>query len=249
MTGAMTDSLALLWPALLVAFCLVGIHTYFGIEVLRRKVIFVDLALAQIAALGATAAFLLGHPVQSVAAYGYSLSFALLAAVLLACTRSWSGRVPQEALIGVFYVVAAAAGILLIDRAPQGAEHLKQVLTGNILTSGLDELMVIAPLYAAVGLLVWLLRRRLAGGGALAWDVLFYASFGVVVTSSVAIAGVLLVFSLLIVPAIIGVLFGSTRATQLVIGWTVGVATSAAGLMLSFAFDWPTGAAMVCGFG
>ena len=119
----MTDGLALLWPAFVVAICLVGIHTYFGVEVLRRKVIFVDLALAQIAALGATVAFMLGHPAQSMATYGYSLGFTLVAAVLLAFTRTWSARIPQEALIGVIYVVAAAAAILLIDRAPQGAEH------------------------------------------------------------------------------------------------------------------------------
>ena len=245
----MMDGFALLWPALLVAFCLVGIHTYFGIEVLRRKVIFVDLALAQIAALGATAAFLLGHPVQSVAAYGYSLSFALLAAVLLACTRSWSGRVPQEALIGVFYVVAAAAGILLIDRAPQGAEHLKQVLTGNILTTGADELVVIAPLYLAIAAIHWLLRHWLVGGTSLISEFVFYASFGIVVTSSVALAGVLLVFSFLIIPAAIGVLYADTLARQLTIGWLSGTITSAVGLAASFGFDLPTGAAMVCAFG
>src|SRR5215831_16899065 len=164
MTGAMTDSLALLWPALLVAFCLVGIHTCFGIEVLRRKVIFVDLALAQIAALGATAAFMLGHPVQGPAAYLYSLGFTLLAAFLLAFTRSWSTRIPQEALIGVIYVVAAAAAILLIDRAPQGAEHLKQILTGNIVTSGIDELVFIAPLYLAIAAVHAILRRWLTPG-------------------------------------------------------------------------------------
>jgi len=243
------DGFALLWPALLVAFCLVGIHTYFGIEVLRRKVIFVDLALAQIAALGATVAFLLGHPVQSVAAYGYSLSFALLAAVLLACTRSWSGRVPQEALIGVFYVVAAAAGILLIDRAPQGAEHLKQVLTGNILTTGADELVVIAPLYLAIAAIHWLLRHWLVRGTSLISEFVFYASFGIVVTSSVALAGVLLVFSFLIIPAAIGVLYADTLARQLTIGWLSGTITSAVGLAASFGFDLPTGAAMVCAFG
>ena len=127
----MTDALLILWPPCLVACCLTGIHAYFGIQVLARKVIFVDLALAQIAALGATVAFMLGHAVPSPATYGYSLAFTLLAAVLLAFTRSWGGRVPQEALIGVIYVVAAAAAILLIDRAPQGAEHLKQILTGN----------------------------------------------------------------------------------------------------------------------
>jgi hypothetical protein len=181
--------------ALLVAVCLVGIHTYFGILVLARKVIFVDLALAQIAALGATVAFMLGHSAQSMATYGYSLTFTVLAAVLLAFTRAWGTRVPQEALIGVIYVVAAATAILLIDRAPQGAEHLKQILTGNILTSGLNDVVVIVPLYAAVGLLHWLLRRHMTGAGSLAWEFVFYATFGIVVTSSVAIAGVLLVFS------------------------------------------------------
>lgn len=245
----MIEPLTFLWPAFLVAVCLVGIHAYFGIQVLARKVIFVDLALAQIAALGATVAFMLGHPAQSFATYGYSLTFTLLAAVLLAFTRAWGTRVPQEALIGVIYVVAAAAAILLIDRAPQGAEHLKQILTGNILTSGLNEVVVIVPLYAAIGLLHWLLRSQMSGTGPLFWEFVFYASFGVVVTSSVAIAGVLLVFSFLIVPAAIGVMFASSLARQLAIGWMVGTITSAAGLAASFAFDLPTGAAMVCAFG
>jgi zinc/manganese transport system permease protein len=244
-----TDALALLWPALVVAICLVGIHTYFGIEVLRRKVIFVDLALAQIAALGATVAFLLGHPVQSAAAYGYSLGFTLAAAVLLTFTRAWSARIPQEALIGVIYVVAAAAAILLIDRAPQGAEHLKQILTGNIVTSGIDELVFITPLYLAIAALHAILRRWLAYGASLAWDFLFYATFGIVVTSSVALAGVLLVFSFLIIPAAIGVLYADTPGRQLAIGWLAGAMTSAAGLAISFAFDLPTGATMVCAFG
>ena len=151
----MTEAFWFLSQAFLVAVCLVGIHVYFGIEILRRGVIFVDLALAQIAALGATVAFMLGHPVQSAATYGYSLAFTLFAALLLAFTRQWATRIPQEALIGVIYVVAAAAAILLIDRAPQGAEHLKQVLTGNILTSGVKDLAFIVPLYTGVGLVHW----------------------------------------------------------------------------------------------
>lgn len=245
----MIEALAFLWPAFLVAGCLVGIHTYFGIQVLARKVIFVDLALAQIAALGATVAFMLGHPAQSAATYGYSLAFTLLAAVLLTYTRAWGTRVPQEALIGVIYVVAAAVAILLIDRAPQGAEHLKQILTGNILTSGLNEVVAIAPLYATIGLLHWLMRRQLSGKGPLVWEFVFYATFGAVVTSSVAIAGVLLVFSFLIIPAAVGVMFAASQARQLAIGWITGTFTSAAGLAASFAFDLPTGAAMVCAFG
>jgi zinc/manganese transport system permease protein len=245
----MTEALGFLWPSFLVAVCLVGIHTYFGIQVLARNVIFVDLALAQIAALGATVAFMLGHPAQSLATYGYSLTFTLLAAVLLAFTRTWATRVPQEALIGVIYVVAAAAAILLIDRAPQGAEHLKQILTGNILTSGLGEVAAIVPLYLAIALVHLLLRHRLAQSGSVFWEFVFYATFGMVVTSSVALAGVLLVFSFLIIPAAIGVMFASTLPRQLAIGWIAGILTSAAGFAASFAFDLPTGAAIVCAFG
>jgi len=245
----MTEALGFLWPSFLVAVCLVGIHTYFGIQVLARGVIFVDLALAQIAALGATVAFMLGHSAQSLATYGYSLTFTLLAAVLLAFTRAWATRVPQEALIGVIYVVAAAASILLIDRAPQGAEHLKQILTGNILTSGLNEAAVIVPLYLAVALVHFLLRHRLTRSGSLFWEFVFYSTLGMVVTSSVALAGVLLVFSFLIIPATIGVMFASSLPRQLAIGWIFGTLTSAVGFAASFAFDLPTGAAMVCAFG
>jgi zinc/manganese transport system permease protein len=247
----MTDAIALLWPPFLVALCLIGIHTYFGIQVLARNVIFVDLALAQIAALGTTMAFMLGHPSQGLATYLYSLAFTLLAAFLLAFTRGWSQRIPQEALIGVIYVVAAAGAILLIDRAPQGAEHLKQILTGNILITGAAELATIVPIYLAIGLMHWVLRDRLAArvDGSWLWEFLFYATFGIVVTSSVALAGVLLVFSFLIMPAAIGVLFADTMGRQLAIGWVMGTLASAAGLAASYGGDLPTGATMVCTFG
>jgi zinc/manganese transport system permease protein len=122
-------------------------------------------------------------------------------------------------------------------------------LTGNILFAGIGELYAIVPLYAAVGLLHFLLRRRLTGSGSLGWEFLFFATFGLIVTSSVAIAGVLLVFSFLIVPAAIGAIFARSLAIQLAIGWAVGTLTSAVGLAASFAFDLPTGAAMVCAFG
>jgi len=241
----------LLWPPFLVALCLVGIHTYFGIQVLTRNVVFVDLALAQVAALGTTVAYMLGHGPQTTAGYGYSLAFTLLAALVLAFTRQWSGRISQEALIGVIYVVAAAAAILLIDRAPQGAEHLKQILTGSILTAGWADLAAIVPLYLAIGTLHWGLRRRLAAAHRGAWlsEFVFYATFGVVVTSSVTLAGVLLVFSFLIMPAAIGVIYADSEARQLVIGWIVGTLASLAGLVASYAFDTPTGATMVCTFG
>src|SRR5678815_610715 len=128
-------------------------------------------------------------------------------------------------------------------------DSLKQILTGNILTSGLSDLAIIVPLYAGVGLLHWLLRRHMTGAGSIAWEFVFYATFGAVVTSSVAIAGVLLVFSFLIIPAAIGVMFGPTLARQLAIGWSAGTVTSGIGLAASFMLDLPTGAAMVCTFG
>lgn len=249
----MADALALLWLPFLVAMCLVAIHTYFGIHVLTRNIVFVDLALAQIAALGATVAFMLGHAAQGSASYAYSLSFTLVAALLLAFTRRWAGRIPQEALIGVIYVVAAATVFLLVDRAPQGAEHIKQILTGSILTVGSGDLLVIVPLYAAIGGVHALVRRRLfaASSGAVSWgwDFFFYASFGLVVTSSVALAGVLLVFSFLIIPAAIGMLYAETLPRQLAIGWAAGSLASLVGLAVSYAWDLPTGAAMVCVFG
>jgi zinc/manganese transport system permease protein len=169
--------------------------------------------------------------------------------MLLAFTRQWAGRIPQEALIGVIYVVAAAAAFLLVDRAPQGAEHIKQILTGSILTVGRGDLVIIAPLYATIGAIHVTLRRQMTAASSWGWDFVFYATFGVVVTSSVALAGVLLVFSFLIIPAAIGMLHADRLSRQLAIGWTSGSVASFVGLAASYAWDLPTGAAMVCTFG
>jgi zinc/manganese transport system permease protein len=244
----MIEALSFLALPALACVALVGIHAYFGLHVLKRNVIFVDLALAQVAALGATAAFLLGHAPTSLAAHTYALGFTLVAAALLASTRAWSGRVPQEAQIGVVYVVSAAAALLLVDRAPQGAEHIRQILTGNILTVGWDELAWAVALYAVVGLAYPFIARRLRSTGWLA-EFAFYAAFGLVVTSSVALAGVLLVFAFLIIPAAIGVLHGARFGSQLAIAWTAGAATALVGLAISYAGDFSTGATLVCTYG
>lgn len=244
----MIEAISLLSLPALACAALVGIHAYFGLHVLRRNVIFVDLALAQVAALGATAAFLLGHGPQSPAAHAYALGFTLAAAALLASTRAWSGRVPQEAQIGVVYVVAAAAALLLVDRAPQGAEHIRQILTGNILTVGWGELAWAMTLYALVGLVYPWVARKLEPSGWLS-EFAFYAAFGAVVTSSVALAGVLLVFAFLIIPAAIGVLHAARFAPQLAIAWVAGTLTAFAGLAISYAGDLSTGATLVCTYG
>lgn len=242
------------------ALLLTAIHTYLGLHVLARKIVFVDLALAQIAALGATLAFMLGHAPLSLASYTWSLAFTLAGALLLTLSRHWvSARVTQETIVGVVYVVSAAMVIVLVDQAPQGAEHLKQLLTGSILTIDAGQLRNLFGLYALIALIHWFARKPMlalsfgarsdAPQRVFGWDFLFYALFGVVVTSSVAVAGVLLVFSFLIIPAMIGMLYSGRIAPALVIGLASGAFASAAGLAASYFGDLPTGATMVCAFG
>ena len=246
----------LLWLPFLACLVLTAIHVYLGLHVLARGVIFVDLALAQVAALGITIAFLAGHPVASPAAYWYALVFAVAGGLLFALTRVRRAPIPQEAIIGIVYAVSAAMAVLVVDRAPQGSEHIKQLLVGSILTVDAADVGRLAALYALVGVLHWAVRRPLlrlsfADDGAAApwWDALFYATFAVVVTSSVRVAGVLLVFAYLVVPAAVGALLTRSIAGRLAIGWSVGAVVSAAGLVASYHWDLPTGAAIVTAFG
>ena len=255
------DLLALLWAPFLMCLVLTGIHAYLGVHVLAREVVFVDIALAQIAALGATAAFLLGHETDTWESYTFGLSATLLGALVLALTRSRRRHVSQEAVIGVVYAVSAAAAVLVADRAPHGAEQVRTMLVGNLLAVRPPEVAKVAILYASIGLFHWLCRRPFFlistnpdaayrdGWRVRLWDFLFYGSFGVVVTSSVRIAGVLLVFSYLIVPALAGILLGRTVAQKLIIGWAFGTLVSVIGMAASAVFDLPTGATVVCAFG
>ncbi len=257
----MSVAVEFLWVPFLACLVLTGIHVYLGLHVLARGVIFVDLALAQVAALGITLAFLAGHPIQSTAAYWYALAFTVGGALLFAVSRTRRPRIPQEAVIGTVYAVGAAAAVLVVDRAPQGSEHIKQLLVGSILTVAPAEVGTLAALYAGIGLLHWGIRRPLLEisldpDAALArgrrvrwWDFVFYASFGLVVTSSVRIAGVLLVFAYLIVPAAAGALLARSVAGRLLIGWGLGLLASLAGLSASYAWDLPTGATVVTTFG
>jgi zinc/manganese transport system permease protein len=249
---------ALLWPACAAGLILTGIHAYLGLHVLARGVIFVDLALAQVAALGAAVATLAGHAPQGDGAYVYSLAFALGGAGVLALTRTHRARVPQEALIGVVYVVAAAVAVLVLDRAPEGAERVKGLLVGNIVAVAPVDVVRLALLYGAVGLGHWLCRgpllalsagRLAPGPAASAWDVAFYGSFALVVTSSVRVAGVLLVFTYLVVPAMVGLLVAEGIGRRLLVGWTIGAGATVAGLVASVAWDLPTGAAIVTAHG
>ena len=255
------DLLALMWVPFLMCLVLTGIHAYLGLHVIAREVVFVDIALAQIAALGATAAFLWGYDLDSRGSYVFGLSFTILGASVLALTRSRERRVSQEAVIGVVYAVSSAAAVLLADRTAHGAEHLRSMLVGSILAVRGGEVVKVAGLYAVIGLFHWLCRHPFLlistdpdrayrdGWRVRGWDFLFYASFGIVVTSSVRIAGVLLVFSYLIVPTLAANLLCGTVSRRLAIAWSFGTLVSVVAMVASAILDLPTGATVVCAFG
>jgi zinc/manganese transport system permease protein len=243
---------------------LTGIHAYLGVHVVQRGVIFVDLSLAQIAAFGGTIALLLpisGGDAHSPAVYWVSLAFTFVGAFVFATIRSRHAKIPQEAVIGICYAVASAASILAMSKATSESEHLKDMLVGNILAVSWPEVEHTALLYGGIGLFHFIFRRQFlaisrdheaaeaSGLSTRLWDFLFYASFGFVVTSSVAIAGVLLVFCYLIVPSVGAMLYAETIGRRLAIGWTMGTVVSALGVYLSLMLDLPTGATIVCTFG
>jgi zinc/manganese transport system permease protein len=246
---------------LLACLLLAGIHGYLGIHVLSRGVIFVDLAMAQVAALGAAMAVLLNHELDSSTAYIFSIGFTTLAALILSLTHFSNRRVPHEAVIGVVYAVASAAVILVMSYAPHGAEHIKDLLVGHILWVNGAEVKVEFLVYAVMGALFGLIssrthlisadpeesRRR--GINPFLWNFMFYALFGIVVTVSVRLAGVLLVFAFLVVPAIVAFMFLDSFRSRIVMAWAVGATISVLGCVISFKADWPTGATVVVTFG
>jgi len=254
--------LDLILPPLAACMVIVAIHSYLGLHIIAREVIFVDLSLAQMAALGSTVAILAGYESGTGMSYAYALGFTTLGAALFALTRTHEkGRVPQEAIIGIVYVVASAAAILVADRAPRGGEAIKDILVGSLLWVTWPAILKMAAAYAALGVFHFFLRQRfltisfepetaLAKGWSIRWwDFWFYLSFGVVITLSVPIAGVLLVFSFLVVPAAVAFQFSDSQKVLAVLSWLTGILASAAGLAVSFRYDLPTGPVIVCAFG
>src|SRR5881398_179409 len=254
------EILVFLLAPFVASLILTGIHAYLGVHVVERGVIFVDLALAQIAALGATVAIVIGMDPHGHGSYWISLAFTFLGAGIFAFARSSRGHIPQEAFIGIAYAVASATAILLMSKATGETEHLKDMLVGNILAVSWPEVRRTALLYGVIGIFHFLFRKKFlsismnhgkaeqSGMNVRFWDFLFYASFGFVVTSSVAIAGVLLVFCYLIVPSVGAMLFADRVGRRLAIGWTMGTLVSALGVYFSVLLDLPTGAAIVCTF-
>lgn len=253
--------LQFLAPAIVASLVIVGMHAYLGLHVVERGVIFVDLSLAQIASLGAAMAVWQGYEPQDPAVYWMSLGFTLIGAALFATVKGHAARIPQEAIIGIAYAVASAAVILTLSKAAGEAEHLRDMLVGNILSVQWSDVWLTSLIYLAIGVFHYVFRRRFLeisidsdavaarGVSVRFWDFLFYASFGFVVTRSVAIAGVLLVFCYLIVPSVGGMLFAERIGARLAIGWVMGTVVSLLGMYFSVLFDLPTGATIACTFG
>ena len=253
----------LAWP-IIASLVIAGIHAYLGLHVVERGVIFVDLSLAQIASLGASIALLVpafGGDPHSPTVYWMSLGFTLIGAAIFSLIKGQEARIPQEAIIGISYAVASAAVIVAMSQSTGESEHLRDMLVGNILSVSPGEIIRTGLMYVVIGVFHYVFRKRFLlistdPKGAAAqgisirfWDFLFYASFGVVVTRSVAIAGVLLVFCYLIVPSVAAMLYAQRIGPRLAIGWVMGVVVSMLGMYFSVQFDLPTGATIVCTFG
>jgi zinc/manganese transport system permease protein len=247
----------LLLAPFVVAMVILLTHAYFGLHIIQRGVIFVDLALAQIAALGGTAALAVGVPHGSTPHYVASFVFTLFGALIFSLSRLEHSPVPQEALIGITYVLASAAVILLAGLSAEGAEHLQETMTGALIWVRWSTVAYVAVSSAVIGLLHYVLRKPLLSitfapeqvRRIRLWDFVFYATFGFIITSSVNIAGVLMVFSVLVMPAVVAFLFTTSFRKALLIAWACGTAAIVVGLAVSFSLDIPTGPVLVLMFG
>jgi zinc/manganese transport system permease protein len=248
------------WP-IVACVLLPWLLVYLGLHVIQRGIIFIDIAMAQMAALGICVAILFRLDLESWTTFFIGLGFTLIGAAIFSVTGKRASQIPQEAVIGIAYVVAAAAAVLLLSRAAEGDEEIKNILVGNILLVTPREVWERFVLFAAVGIFHFIFRRNFLlvsfdrdeayqkGLRVRCWDFLFYAVFGLVVTSFVRIAGVLLVFSYLIVPAVCGINLAQRTVNRLLIGWFIALLGGVAGLFLSYWWDLPSGAAIVCTFG
>ena len=248
------------WP-LVACVILPPLLVYLGLHVVQRGIIFIDIAMAQMASLGFCVGALYGLELEDPRNLAIALGFTVVAAALFSFTNKSESEVPQEAVIGIAYVVAAAAAVLVLSRAAHGDEEIKNMLVGNILLVTKEEIAKTAGLFAFVVLVHGVWRRQLLrvsflraeahaeGMRVRAWDFLFYALFGLVVTSFVRIAGVLLIFSYLIVPAVCAVLLARTMRIRMLIGCIIALIGGVGGMIASFYADLPSGAAIVCALG
>ncbi len=249
------ETLSFFLAPLVMCLILVGIHCYLGLHVLKRGVIFVDLSLAQVAGLGMTVALLFDLEHHSTGSYLLAMGHTLVVAGVLAWARQFEKKISQEILIAIVYALASALVILVVNNVAHGAEHIKEILVGNILWVSWPEVMRTALIYAIVAALHWHFRKPMIassfgqpGARSTKWDFVFFALFGVVITSSVGVAGILLVFSFLIVPALVSTFFRHDIKGRLFFGWALGIAVCLVGMAISYFADLPAGAVLVVCF-
>lgn len=253
----MTELLQILGIPFLICLEMIAILGYLGIHVLKREVIFIDIAVAQFAAVGALGAELAfeahGH---SVLGYAFAFGATLIAAAFYSLVRKRVVQIPLEAVIGVSYAIAAAGALFLLGVAPGGDFHIQQMLAGSILWATWSDVGWAAALFALVGACCYAFRKPFAsisedyertareGVNTLGWDFLFYALLGVVVTMAVRIAGVVVVFTFLIIPATLSALFASGWRARLIVAWITGAAASLLGLFFAERMDFSVGPAV-----
>lgn len=246
------DALQFLAAPMTLAILLVGIHAYLGLHVLEREVIFVDISLSQVAALGgAVSLFFVGEGQGTTLALILSLCLCLMVAFALALLKRYEKSVSQEALIGMTYALASGTLILVADKLPHGAEHLKEALIGNILFVTWSQVLETFVIYTIIGILHWIFRKQFwkaskGEGDIFWWDFLFYFLFGIVITFSTRHAGVLVVFSILVAPAALATRYFTKIVPRLILAWIIGSIGIAIAFLASYKFDLPSGATIVC---
>jgi zinc/manganese transport system permease protein len=258
----MWDILQFLLPAFVAFLTLVGIHSYLGIHVLQREIIFIDIALAQVAAVGTTLAHTAWHAEEhSFVAYLSSLGLTLIAAFFFTKVKKRVTQIPQEAVIGVSYAIAAAGALFIMALSTGSDVHMEHMLTGSILWAGWSDILTCAAVYGGVGIFHYIFRHRFIkvsedysqavkeGINVELWDFLFYATVGLVVTHAVRIAGVLVVFALLVIPATISAMYAESWKNRIIIAYVLGLIVSILGLSFSYVADFSAGPSVVAFLG
>lgn len=246
------ETIQFLAAPFVLALLLVGIHCYLGLHVLERDVIFVDISLSQVAALGAAVSlFFKSSEDGEILPLLTSFLFCFLVALFLAFLRRNEKSVSQESVIGMTYAIASGALILVADRLPHGTEHLKQAMVGNILFITWNQVFITMIIYVAIGAIHWFLRDQFwrasrQKNGVFAWDFFFYFLFGIVITFSTQHAGVLVVFSILVAPAALASRLFKELKTRLLVSWVTGTIGILSAFYLSYRFDMPAGPTIVC---
>lgn len=251
------QTIIFLMPALVASIFISGILAYLGIHVILRKIIFVDLALAQIAALGTIVAFFYKFKPETIQSHLFSFLFTILGAFLFAITKTKKEELPQEAIIGLTFAASSAASILVAEKAPEGAEHIKEILAGTLVWITWKGVAKIIIACLIVGIIHFIFRKKfisltinqfsnnkLLSANAL-WDFFFYLIFGLMITSIVNIAGILMIFSYLVAPALIGIMLSNNWLYRFLIGWFSSILGSLIGVWISYVYDFPTGPSIV----